>query len=418
MAEVLESLTRRAKGETDIRNWLGLSPERPRTNSDGSSLNRVECEVSFSTEPNDIPEYEWNALAAHAIVENPFYDRTFLLAGLSTIESRRPLSFFSVWKGGSLVGLFPARLRFGYALGAQNIYQFSGTPLVHRECAEEVITAWLLFIRSGRTLGCWKLPNLQLSGPLHELIGRVAARLNIAVAETDAYARPQLVRLDSGFDSHLTKVFGKSRRKEIERCMRRLREKGGLRMERATSTAEVKKAIEVFMTMEESGWKGRSGTALLSDPVHASFARTALTSEEIGGGTIVDLLLLDERPIAASINITNGSVLFTPKCTYCESFRNLAPGLVLEYMVIERFYRDTERFVRMDAATLADGHVIQGLWNETVSVGTVYIGKPAKIAFALQLHRLRRVLKPPARKLRSFFLSLFRGAPRAAVTGS
>ena len=146
--------------------------------------------------------------------------------------------------------------------------------------------------------------------------------------------------------------------------------------------------------------------------------RAALTSEDAGGGTIVDVLLLDERPIAASVNITSGAVLFTPKCTYCESFRNLAPGLVLEYLVIERFYSDTERFVRMDAATLADGHVILGLWNETVSVGTLYIGSPTKIAVALQLHRLKRSLKPKARRVRSIFRSVFRRAAGVAVTSS
>ena len=347
-----------------------------------------------------IPATEWCTLAREALVENPFYARSYLLAALDTIDARQPFSILSIWKGDSLVGLFPLRTRFGYALGAQNVYQFSGTPLVHRECAEEVITAWLKFMRAGNAFNCWKLPNLQLSGALYELIRRVAGRSDFAVAETDAYIRPQLARLQSGFASHLTNVFGKSRRKEVERCMRRLREKGALRMERATSLTEVKKSLDVFMKMEISGWKGKSGTAFLSHPVHANFARAALTSEDAGGGTIVDVLLLDERPIAASVNITSGAVLFTPKCTYCESFRNLAPGLVLEYLVIERFYSDTERFVRMDAATLADGHVIQGLWNETVSVGTLYIGSPTKIAIALQLHRLKRSLKPKARRVR------------------
>ena len=54
--------------------------------------------------------------------------------------------------------------------------------------------------------------------------------------------------------------------------MRRLREKGALRMERATSLTEVKKALDVFMKMEISGWKGKSGTAFLSHPIHANFA--------------------------------------------------------------------------------------------------------------------------------------------------
>ncbi len=347
---------------------------------------------------------QWDALNDNALVENPFYSRSFVIGGLGTIDSGDGITAFAVWADENLVGLFPLRNVFGTAHGAQNIYQFNGAPLVHRDYANEVVLAWLVAIRDGRLPGCWQIPDLQLNTSLHHLICQTALRCGLSLAVTNTYCRPQLIRLDGGFEAHLAQIFSKSRRKEIDRCLRRLREKGTLRFERAATPETVRSALEDFLALENAGWKGRAGTAFLAHGDHASFARAAFTSDATGRGTMIDTLLLDDRPIAMSVNISSGSILFTPKCTYCESLRNFAPGLVLEYLVIENFYRGSD-FDRMDAATLADDHVIQGLWNETVPIGTLYVGSAAKTARAVYLARAKSALKPGAKLLRDYLRS-------------
>lgn len=346
---------------------------------------------------------QWDPLSANALMENPFYARAYMRGGLSTLDAGNRISAFAVWSNErKLVGLFPFRTFFGTACGAHNIYQFSGAPLVHREHAEDVVRAWLLEIGAGRLPGCWQLPDLQLNGRLHDLICRVARQLGLSLAVVNTYTRPQLTRLQGGFEAHLTQVLGKSRRKELERCIRRLREKGELRLERTTTPDAVRSALEAFLALENAGWKGKAGTAFLAHGDDARFARAAFTSDGNGRGTIIDTLLLGDRPIAISVNITSGSTLFTPKCTYFEPLRSFAPGLVLEYLVIQRFYGEAD-FARMDAATTADGHVIQGLWNESVPMGTLYVGSATETAIAVGLARAKAALKPRAKLLRDYF---------------
>ena len=357
---------------------------------------------------------QWDALSNNALVENPFYSRTFVTGGLGTIDTGSGTAAFAVGSGqGDLVGFFPVRSLFGTGYGAQNIYQFNGAPLVHRDYAEDVILTWLLAIRDGPLPGCWQLPDLQLNSPLHNLICQTARRCGLSLGVVNTYSRPQLTRLAGGFEAHLTQVLGKSRRKGLERCLRRLREKGVLRLERATAPDAVRSALEAFLKLENAGWKGSAGTSFLAHGQDASFARAAFTSDGTAHGTIIDTLLLDDRPIAMNVNITSGSTLFSPKSAYCERLRSFAPGLVLEYLVIERFYSERD-FVRMDAATTVDGHVLQGLWNETVPMGTLYVGSATKTARAVYLARAKSALKPGAKRLRDYLRSAWRGVPQDA----
>ena len=66
--------------------------------------------------------------------------------------------------------------------------------------------------------------------------------------------------------------------------------------------------------------------------------------------------------------------------------------------MIERFYSELD-FSRMDSATTTDGHVIQGLWNESVPMGTLFIGALKNIqkdtldlSFDVPMHIKRNLL--------------------------
>ena len=372
-----------AKNETTAANIIPLSTRL---------LSAKEVDV--------IDAAHWESLSANALVQNPFYSRNYVKGGLSTIDAGCNVSAFAVFSPeGDMVGLFPLRAQFGIGFGAQNIYQFNGAPLVHKDHAEKVVLAWLIAVRDGPLPACCQLPDLELRGPLFDLITVNARRLGLSLATTNSYRRAQLTRLDGGFEQHLAKVLSKSRRKELERCLRRLREKGALRFERATTTDDVRAALETFLDLESQGWKGKAGTAFLSRSNDARFAREAFRNDGDGRGAIIDSLLLDDQVIAMSINITNGSTLFTPKCTYYEPLRSFAPGLVLEYLVIDRFYSE-HTFVRMDAATTADGHVVQGLWNENVPIGTLFVGSRTTLICAAVLARFKADLKAKAKRLR------------------
>lgn len=338
---------------------------------------RIECLDAEGLAQLDAAE--WDDLSANALVENPFYSHEVILAGLETIDSATPLEALVI-RGSEhlLLGLFPFRRRrlpFETADAACNLYQHSCTPLIRREHALPVLGAWLDAVRGAGDLPrFWRFRHMHLDSRFVELLDGALTARSLRRVAVSFYRRPHLTRLESGIESHLQQVLPKRRLKDIRRNIRRLRELGSLRFERARDAALVERRLEQFLELENSGWKGERGTAFLSNSKDAAFARAAFAPREDGAGLVtIDSLLLDDRPLAVSINLQARDTAFTPKGAYDERYRSYCPGLVLEYLVIKAFYEDSET-VDMDAATTEDGHVLQGFWNDWKAMGTVIAG--------------------------------------------
>lgn len=344
------------------------------TGSIGETLGMLEIKLADADDLARISPQQWDALSAQALDPNPFYGRRYMAAGLSTIDRDTRLRALTVHTAeGRLVGFFPFRIsRFPVqvAIGASNVYQPSGQPLIHRDYAADVIATWFNAMQAGHVPRRWRFPHLDLASGFTELCGRHLQAAHFDLTPLTRYQRAKLHRLSGGFEVHVKTVLSKSRAKDIQRTLRRLQEAGQVEFERATEAGHVRQRIEDFLVMEHDGWKGAAGTSFLSDPEHARFIREAMHDNE---AVTTDSLLLDGRPIAVSINLEAAGTKFTPKCAYDETYRRFSPGLILEYLVIEAFY-DRDDAAEMDAATTASGHLVQGLWNDERAMGMVLVG--------------------------------------------
>lgn len=320
---------------------------------------------------------QWHRLSASALDDNPFYARSYVLAGMATLDRRVRLRALAVRRetDGVLVGLFPFTLRrfpLARAAAAGNLYQFCGLPLIDRAEGAAVVAAWFAAMEAGSVPRQWRFGDLDLSSHFARLCRAAKGEAELQFVPTGTYERARLVRGDGGFDSHVASVISKSRVRDIQRTLRRLGELGALRFERATEPAAVARRLEDYLALEQAGWKGAGGTAFLSRPDHADFARRAF-ARDAGSLVSIDSLLLNDQPIALSINLQTGDTMFTPKCTYDEVYRKFSPGLALEYLVIEAFYMRQD-CREMDAATTVNGHVVAGLWNDAKPMGTLMVG--------------------------------------------
>jgi hypothetical protein len=318
---------------------------------------------------------EWDDLAESEIEENPFLARQFVLAGLDALGDANGMQVVELRTGGVLTGLIPFKPRAACGVLpvrqgqiALNLYQVHGAPLIRKEGADETLMAFLDC--PGLPLH-WAFPHVDFNGPFASAVTRVAARRGLRAVQTRRYMRPVLTRMDEGLESFMRNVVGPKRGKDIARRLRRLREIGDVRFERATAPEHVARRVEDFLHMENAGWKGERRTSLLAREDDARFARLAFTGEN--GFTSVDSLLLDGTPIAAVVNISTGPSLFTAKCAFDEKYRKFAPGLILEYLAIEHFYAG-ETYEEMDAATSVDGHMLLGFWNSAKPMGTLILG--------------------------------------------
>lgn len=126
--------------------------------------------------------------------------------------------------------------------------------------------------------------------------------------------------------------------KELTRRRRRLGELGELTFELDHGREGLDELLQDGFRVEASGWKGQSGTAILSRPetraFYAAIARWAASKDWLRLGC----LRLDGRLIAFELNIAANGALYVLKGGYDEEFRKFGPGtLVVEDVIRSAF---------------------------------------------------------------------------------
>ena len=332
---------------------------------------------------------EWEELAAHAVQENPYYTRRYVTAQLAYIE-RRPVQALAVWQDHKLIAFLPFvkdPWRWGgiaYVNKSWSTpYTTLSVPLIDARFAQSASTALLSAMASGLTgSSTWLLLDVTLKGSAFRHLHQAQKTLDLRSKTFDIFERATLSRSGT-FDEHLKTHLSKNRRKSLNRNRRRLEEAGPLSLETYTEGEKLEEALQHFLRLEQSGWKGRSGTALASTPQTRAFAEMAFGNQPIGSPTNhttetakyfetrIDLLMLNDLPIAASVSVQAGRTAFTLKSAFDESYRHQSPGLLLEEAIIRSFLNGNWAD-RLDSAADA-GHVLETLWNGTITVGDVLL---------------------------------------------
>lgn len=330
----------------------------------------------------------WDRLTANAIEENPLYGRAFVAAGLDHLGERSRFRALAVMRrdGGArerLIGLLPLwRTRFRYGvpagveLGARNLFQPVGTPLIDRDYAEDAIDGMLGALGGpGGAAPHLLIGGIRPDGAFARLLLGRAGGAGVEAAFIEAFRRPVLRPEAADAESYLTRHIAPKRLRELRRTQRRLSEQGSLTFRHVETPDGLRAAVEDFLRIELSGWKGKAGTALLSRPDTAAFGRAAFSGLNEGAPIAsADVLALDGRAVAVSLNIQVGRTCFALKCAYDEELRRFSPGLVLEQLVIEHLF--ASRFAdEMDSCVTQGGHVIQDLWDGSVEIGTLALAR-------------------------------------------
>src|SRR5690606_28263262 len=135
-----------------------------------------------------LPADQWDRLAHEALVENPFHDRIQVLASLATIDKGKAAKALAFYAGDALVGLFlyqnrskvPSPLKV--ANGFHNDYLVHSLPLVHRDHADAVVSAWLGAVSKGAAPGLWAFSDVETASPLMSMIETRAKSMGLTLA--------------------------------------------------------------------------------------------------------------------------------------------------------------------------------------------------------------------------------------------
>jgi hypothetical protein len=309
--------------------------ERPR---DGERLasGKVYVEIVRGAPPAEI-DRDWRDLVARADEPNVFMQPSVLRAA----QPDRPLVTLLAWEprgdGRRLSGFW------AFSIGKPHLsilpitalcapatqHAYLSSPVIDRGCLDAVLNGMLDAIAQAPDLPHFvALESISGSGATCEALLRVVAGRKSQSRPLDGKNRPVLMP-SADAASYLEKAFSGSSRKKLRQHRRRLAEKGKLETTVTRSVVDVQRAFEAFLALEAKGWKGKRGTALLSDPDQAAFARNMVTALARAGDASVHALELDGRPISMQVVLRAGPAAFTWKTAYDEDLRDYSPGMLL-----------------------------------------------------------------------------------------
>jgi CelD/BcsL family acetyltransferase involved in cellulose biosynthesis len=318
----------------------------------------------------------WRALSERAIEPNGYYLPEWEFSVNASASGRTGASVLSAWNEARLVGLLPVvSMARAYkiplpALVSAHPYGTLCTPPLDRDTASDAVTQ---LMQQARKAGARALilRDMSLGGPamkaFTESLKREALRPRVLQSRLRA-------SLDATREAEalLQEALGAKKLKELRRQRHRLAEHGAVSFDVARSPDEVAAAIETFMKLEASGWKGARGTALAQDEGDAAFVRRATAAlAETGQCEIVTLRAAD-TPVAAAIVLRHQDRAFYFKLGVDERFAKFSPGVQLTLDLTRHLCADP-KIASADSTASPDHPMINPIWRGRFAVGDVLI---------------------------------------------
>ncbi len=272
----------------------------------------------------------WERLAERE--PTPFCSHSWFSAWWNAFGEDGQLRVVLLWDAEDLAAVYPLYLGGGLCRAMTNVHSPLFSPLARDSAALRRVSEAALHLGSSRlVVGPLAVQDAALLG-----LERGADECGAHVLRSALHVSPIV---DTGGDFDAWRAGSRPRwGAPLERFRRKmLRENDAeIRVVRAPEDLEVE-LVRGF-AVEASGWKGSSGTAILSSPSTERFytqvAHAATARDELRLSTIA----LDGEIAAFDLTLLRDGRLYLLKTGFDERWRRLAPGLVMRLSVIERCF--------------------------------------------------------------------------------
>ncbi|MEA2400675.1 MAG: hypothetical protein QOK00_1078 [Thermoleophilaceae bacterium] len=312
----------------------------------------------------------WRRLAARAVEPNPFFEADFILATVHRAGARGA-QLLVVESGDDWIACLPVRRRGAAPLGAlqswSDEYCFLGTPLIDRDFVEVAVEQ--LFGGAQERQPLLVLNRLGVDGPIATRVQELLDSSSYKLVLERRFERAGIMRRS---DDQQLELSSKER-SERRRLQRRLQDEVGAEVgvrDRSGSP----QAIEEFLRLEAGSWKGKSGTALASQPADEKFFREICTAfADAGRLRVLELSQDGGTPLALSCDLLAGDTVFCFKTAFDEERRRNAPGIQLFYANLDDFFESRSERI-LDSCAAEDSPLMNKLLPDRRRLATMVIG--------------------------------------------
>ena len=350
---------------------------------------------------------QWRALAERAIEPNGYYLPDWELAVNASARGRTDVSALSAWSDGSsarLIGLMPVISMWrAYkiplpALVSADPYGTLCTPPLDREMADDAVVG---LMREARRAGAHALilRAVSLDGAAMKTFTEVLRKSGMCPLVLESHARASLDATKDA-DELLRDALGPKKLKELRRQRNRLAEHGDVHFDVARTPEQIAAAVEHFLALEASGWKGKRGTALIQHDGDAGFVRRATLALGATGQCEVVTLRAGDTPVAGALVLRHQDRAFYFKLGVDERFAKLSPGVQLTLDLTRHLCADPA-IAMADSTANPDHPMINPIWRGRLAIGDVLIPLRPRDPVVTLIHKaltLLRLAREPARR--------------------
>lgn len=325
---------------------------------------------------------QWRALAERAVEPNGYYLPGWALAVNAFASGRTDQSTLvardchSQNGNARLIGLMPFMpMARAYkiplpAFVTAEPYGTLCTPLLDPDMTHDAARE---LMRQARDAGAHALVlrDVSLDGAVMQAFGEVLRQDGLRSRVLKSHLRACL-DATRDCDDMLREALGAKKLKELRRQRHRLAEHGAVKFEVARTSSGVATALETFLSLEASGWKGMRRTALIQDDGDARFIRRAAPALAESGQCEVMTFTVDDTAIAAAIVLRHQDRAFYFKLGIDERFAKFSPGVQLTLDLTRHLCGDPA-IATADSTASADHPMINPIWRGRFAIGDVLI---------------------------------------------
>ena len=322
---------------------------------------------------------QWRDLSERAVEPNGYYLPEWELAVNAFAAGRTDASALAAWSDGSsprLIGLLPViPMKRAYriplpALVSAHPYGTLCTPPLDRDMSPQAASR---LMQQARSAGAHALilREVALEGPAMQAFADGLRQDGLRPRVLQSSLRACLDATQDA-DELLHHALGPKKLKELRRQRNRLAEHGAVRFDVARTPETVAAAVEIFLALEASGWKGARGTALMQHDGDVRFIRQATAALAATGQCEIVTLRAADTPVAGAIVLRHQDRAFYFKIGVDEHFAKFSPGVQLTLDLTRHLCADPA-IATADSTASPDHPMINPIWRGRFAIGDVLL---------------------------------------------
>lgn len=339
-------------------------------------LTTARCRTSL-IEASDVDDRlvsDWTDLVSRAAESNAFLAPSFVLPATQFLHKANDVFLVTVRsEGGQLIGLsvferMPAsrNVPFAHVRALKTMHSFRSGLLID---SQQLLTGLDGILGCLASQGIWGIDfdEQWLDSPLVRAFRIVCDHSKYHWAEASEYDRPVFRPATIGA-SDLSSCWSKNRRKAHKKNLRRLDALGAWELRVVRQGSDFERAIERFIKLEHSGWKGDQGSSLRSNPNEEQFFSTMMRGFTEENASFFVELTSKGRVIGSTANLTAGQTAFAFKVGWDAEYAHVSPGKVLDAELMIRSQELLPKTQLVDSCAKGECY-LAGLWPDRIRIG-------------------------------------------------